>query len=69
MNQIVSCFVSFSFSILHSDIRQQRRMTNISFEEKVFFQFPSDLRVLAIDTDSTVLEFIKKICNEYCYQG
>ncbi|KAK7356163.1 hypothetical protein VNO80_15429 [Phaseolus coccineus] len=37
-------------------------------EEKVFCQFPSNLRVLAIDTDPLVLELIKKTCNECCYQ-
>ncbi|KAK7356162.1 hypothetical protein VNO80_15428 [Phaseolus coccineus] len=43
-------------------------MARISSEEKVFCQFPSNLRVLAIDIDPLVLEFIKKICNECCYQ-
>jgi len=44
-------------------------MAKISSEEKVFCEFPSNLRVLAIDTDPAVLEFINKICNEYCYEG
>ncbi|XP_047151122.1 two-component response regulator ARR14-like [Vigna umbellata] len=42
-------------------------MVRISFE-KAFHEFPSNLRILAVDTDSTVLEFIKKICNKYCYE-
>ncbi|KOM41725.1 hypothetical protein LR48_Vigan04g192300 [Vigna angularis] len=42
-------------------------MVIISFE-KAFHEFPSNLRILAVDTDSTVLEFIKKICNKYCYE-
>ncbi|KAK7341107.1 hypothetical protein VNO80_24031 [Phaseolus coccineus] len=40
-------------------------MARISSEEKVF---PSNLRVLAIDIDPSVLEFVKKTCNECCYQ-
>ncbi|WVZ03456.1 hypothetical protein V8G54_024262 [Vigna mungo] len=43
-------------------------MAKISSEKKIFCEYPSNLRVLAIDTDPTVLEFIKKVCNEYCYE-
>ncbi|WVZ04258.1 hypothetical protein V8G54_025064 [Vigna mungo] len=42
-------------------------MAKISFE-KAFCEFPSNLRVLAVDTNSNVLEFIKKMCEEYCYE-
>ncbi|BAT91317.1 hypothetical protein VIGAN_06263700 [Vigna angularis var. angularis] len=43
-------------------------MGKISSEKKVFSEYPSNLKVLAIDTDPIVLEFIKKVCNEYCYE-
>ncbi|KAK7347505.1 hypothetical protein VNO80_22037 [Phaseolus coccineus] len=43
-------------------------MTRIFSEEKVFCQFPLNLRILVIDIDPLVLEFIKKTCNECCYQ-
>jgi len=44
-------------------------MATVSSDDKVFGQFTSNLRVLAIDTDPSVLEFIKKICNECGYEG
>ncbi|CAJ1935689.1 unnamed protein product [Sphenostylis stenocarpa] len=37
-------------------------------EEKGLQRIPPSLRVLAIDTDPTVLDFIKKTCNQYGYQ-
>ncbi|ESW03366.1 hypothetical protein PHAVU_011G008200, partial [Phaseolus vulgaris] len=43
-------------------------MATVSSDDKVFGQFTSNLRVLAIDTDPSVLEFIKKICNECGYE-
>ncbi|XP_014521971.1 two-component response regulator ORR21-like [Vigna radiata var. radiata] len=42
-------------------------MAKISFQ-KAFCEFPSNLRILAVDTNCTVLEFIKKMCKEYCYE-
>ncbi|XP_006580820.1 two-component response regulator ORR21-like [Glycine soja] len=37
--------------------------------EKVFFQFPAGLRVLAVDHDTTILDVIKKMCFRCHYRA
>jgi len=37
--------------------------------QETLFQVPSTLTVIAIDTNLTVLEFIKKTCSQYGIQG